>query len=169
MGNHRRKNRKRTQPTYTMDHSTTVIRQPVGYRIFSVIFFLLSMGIWGVIWVLLLQQGTESAGWMGVMFFVIPTAIELPTVLWFTTWKITLHEQGISKALVGCTVREYTWGQVQRVENFFPYGQYDYIYILFSDGRKLSFRTDCHNADRARRILLSRFSVILTGRHQVGK
>ncbi len=163
------KNRRRKANIFAERNKIVVIRQRRNYRIFMSLFSLLLMAVTVFLSVCIWISAQEEAGLMAMLLVLIEGMLCLPMVLWYTTWKVTLHEQGIRKELFGHTIRDYTWNQVQAVENFYPYGSYDYIYVLFKDGKKLNFRMDCDNASEAKRMLLSHFSITLTGRHRLDK
>ena len=147
-------------------NKTVVIRQRREYRIFGTVFFLLLLLGIGTLEALIWIHGAEGAEAMGMVLLLFPIVIHLPLVLQLTTWKVTLHEHGIRKEVFGCTTRDYTWEQVRTIEDFKPSGEWNYIYVIFRDGKKLSFRIDFDNATEAKRVLLSRFSIVEKGRRQ---
>lgn len=101
---------------------------------------------------------------MSLLLILFEGGICVPLTLWHITWRVTLDEQGVRKEVFGRTTRSYAWTQVQGVERFKPTGELSYIYVLFKDGKKLSFRIDWENALKAKVFLQSRFSVNLRGK-----
>ena len=147
-------------------NKTVVVRQPTAHRVFVTILSVLFMSVTVFLSVYLWIFAQEGSGPVSLLLILFEGGICVPLTLWHITWRVTLDEQGVRKEVFGRTTRSYAWTQVQGVERFKPTGELSYIYVLFMDGKNLSFRIDWENALEAMALLRSRFSVNLTGRYR---
>ena len=140
-------------------NKTVVVRQPTAHRVFVTILSVLFMSVTVFLSVYLWIFAQEGSGPVFLLLILFEGGICVPLTLWHITWRVTLDERGVRKEVFGRTTRSYAWTQVQGVERFKPTGELSYIYVLFMDGKNLSFRIDWENALEAMVFLQSRFSV----------
>ena len=95
-----------------------------------------------------------------LMLLAIPTFLFLPFLLYYATWQITFDAEGIQKQLFGINHKKYTWTQVKEVRSAWLISERSNgISIIFKDKKAIRFRTDCENAEAAKKLILSHCSI----------
>ena len=95
-----------------------------------------------------------------LMLLAIPTFLFLPVPLYYATWQITFDADGIQKRLFGVNCKKHPWTQVKEVRSAWLISERSYgISIIFKNRKAIHFRTDCENAEAAKKLILSHCSI----------
>ena len=109
---------------------------------------------------MLLVSFTEFRAGMKLLLCTAAILPLLPLPLYFATWQILFHENGIQKRLFWIRQKSRPWTQVKEVRSAWLISERNHVIrITFKDGKTIRFRMDCENAEKARKRILAHCSI----------
>ena len=83
----------------------------------------------------------------------------LTILVYFESWHILFGPNGIRKSVFLMNARSYSYSQIMDVFEAYSFTNHGYITLVFHDGKRIVFRLQDENADKAVKIIMAHHSI----------